>query len=742
MTSVPSMETPTAGPRPALYIFTVPFWGVRMPPLGAAYVAAAAQEAGFETRLVDLNVECFDYLRNDPDFARLWDTNPPDVTLDEASRRVFDAALPVVDRFLDEFIASGAGVAGFSLNYRNLDFGNRVAARLREKKPDAGVVFGGPESFAQLELGYLFKNAADIFVVGEGERTIVDLLTALQEGRCLEGMPGVVVRREGIIMSAYTPRRPEMKLDRLPYPTYQGLPLAKYSTERLPMLMSRGCICHCRFCVDYILNSPYRFRSPEKIVEEMRYHLEHNRTGEFAFNDLLCNGNVKQLERLCDLIVEQALPVRWDSYAIVRKEMTPHLLRKMKAAGCHNICYGTESGSDRILRMMGKFSTSETAAQNIRDTHELGIRTSLNVVVGYPGETEQDFQDSLGFVERLAPYIDEVTNVSSLVVMPGSALSKNLEENGILYIDNADSWVDGQGSTPETRGARVRKVMELIGRRGLGHEIVNHDTHTAGHVMISVVLPLQAAPPALATLDELATYPFQLLLAGDPACGIPPRPRLDPIPRAAGKSLAACVNAAVERATGRYLVLCPPDSPPPARLLFELYKGLEKAPDCHIALPHDAAAHPWIFLRRTAFREVDGLDEQFGPDLWTADLLMRAHLWGYASASVLSARPGPGPSPHRDASARSARNALDLVLKNYPSLFLKSEGPRVARRLLHRMLPTWSDPLSPLRHLAGYYQALANFPRTLTQRRRILCQKTVPDAETGRILQALERFAG
>jgi radical SAM superfamily enzyme YgiQ (UPF0313 family) len=738
------MSTNGTEPRPDLFIFTVPFWGVRMPPLGAAYVAAAANEAGFNTRLVDLNVECYDYLKGDPAFECLWDNNPPDVTADEATRRVFEAALPVVDRALDELAASGAWAAGFSLNYRNLGFGNRLARRLKERAPGITPIFGGPEAFAQLELGYLFKNDFDLFVVGEGERTIVDLLAALKEGRQLEGIPGVIVRKEGLIMSAYTPRRPEMKLDRLPYPTYEGLPLEKYSSRRLPMLMSRGCICHCRFCVDYILNSPYRFRSPEGILEELEHHLALTGSGEFAFNDLLCNGNIKQLERMCDLIVERGLPVRWDSYAIVRKEMTPALLGKLRAAGCHNLCYGTESGSDRVLQLMGKFSTSAIAHQNVKDTHEAGIRTAVNVVVGYPGEKEEDFQQTLKFLEELAPWIDEVTNVSSLVVMPGSYIGSNLDEFGIRYIDNADSWVDSEESTPDSRGEKVRRVMTLIESKKLSHEIVNHDCHTARFVMSSIVLPVDSGPPPAAALRELAAYPFELILAGDGLEGLAPAERLKVVPRARGQTPAACVNRAVEAAQGRYLMLAALDGPPSRQLMFELFKGLEKTPDCHLSLPRNPPVNTGVFMRKTVFVEVGGLDEQFGPDLWVADFLMRAHLWGYASSSILGARlpesPRPPAAPARP--AVSARNALDLVLKNYPSVFLREEGVRVAWRLLERMLPTLADPLSPLHHLAGYYRALADFPRTLTERRRILCQKTVPDGEAGRFLRALERFAG
>ena len=179
-------------------------------------------------------------------------------------------------------------------------------------------------------------------------------------------------------------------------------------------------------------------RNPEDVITEIQYHIRNYGISHIEFNDLLCNGNLVGLEKLCDLMIKAKIQVKWISYAAIRKNMTKELLDKMKQAGCNSLCYGIESGSNRILKRMNKHYTKQEAQRLLRDTHNAGINTSLNIIAGFPGETEDDFEQTLDFLRENKQFIHQVTNVSAFVLMPGADLSIYPHRFGIRFIDSND----------------------------------------------------------------------------------------------------------------------------------------------------------------------------------------------------------------------------------------------------------------------------------------------------------------
>ena len=121
---------------------------------------------------------------------------------------------------------------------------------------------------------------------------------------------------------AFKPRSLITDLDTIAFPTYEELDLDKYTKRSLSMLTTRGCINQCAFCHEHVYwGSKFRFMSPENVLEELRYHVENNKIRYFIFNDFLINGNMAQLESLCDLIIENKLDISWVSNALVREGM-------------------------------------------------------------------------------------------------------------------------------------------------------------------------------------------------------------------------------------------------------------------------------------------------------------------------------------------------------------------------------------------------------------------------------------
>ena len=161
---------------------------------------------------------------------------------------------------------------------------------------------------------------------------------------------------------------------------------------------------------------------------------------------------------------------------MVNRGMNLKLLKKMKQAGCYFLCYGVESFSDKILKSMNKFYNSSDAERVIRLSHEAGINTAVNVIVGFPGETEEDFNKTIGTIKKNKGNLSEVTNVSSFAVMPDSKVGANLEEYGVNIFDltkDINFYIDNNNVGPEERIKRVRKATFMLSKCGIRNPIVN-----------------------------------------------------------------------------------------------------------------------------------------------------------------------------------------------------------------------------------------------------------------------------
>ena len=160
-----------------------------------------------------------------------------------------------------------------------------------------------------------------------------------------------------------------------------------YTSKTLPISTSRGCINKCLFCSEFRLWRKYRYRDAENIFEEIRFQKQRSPSiSHLFFNDSLINGNMRNLDKLCQLIIDSHLDISWGGQAAIREEMTSDFIAKMKAAGFSHVSYGLESASPKILKIMGKRFAPEVAERVIRSTKKMGIRTCVNIIVGFPGE--------------------------------------------------------------------------------------------------------------------------------------------------------------------------------------------------------------------------------------------------------------------------------------------------------------------------------------------------------------------
>ncbi|OGT97627.1 MAG: hypothetical protein A2X80_03290 [Geobacteraceae bacterium GWB2_52_12] len=147
----------------------------------------------------------------------------------------------------------------------------------------------------------------------------------------------------------------------------------------------------------------------------------------------------------------------------------------MKRAGCHTLIYGVESGSDHVLKKMGKGYASDQAQEVIKLTYEAGICVNINIIVGFPGETDDDFNETLKFIVKNKKYINEVTNVSGCTLFPLADMGKNRQKYEISWEEHTDPMLfkDSNGIGRNERNNRVEVMIEEISSLGLSRAIIN-----------------------------------------------------------------------------------------------------------------------------------------------------------------------------------------------------------------------------------------------------------------------------
>lgn len=459
-----------------LLVIPPPFF-TRMPHLGVAHLATFLRDRGFAPEVFDLNL----LLHNKADdsqktFWQMECTNNYFVT--QIADRLSDDFRAELDQFIGAVVSSGVKVIGFSVNIISIFLANRIAREIKRRDPAKKIVFGGAGTFFKHPRELIEPGFVDYFVIGEGEITLARLLDALRRGERLASGPGLLLGTDNGRRQAQPPALVN-DLNTIPSPTYSEFDLPEYNQgseyRPLPLLMSRGCINRCSYCIDCIMWPRYRVRDAQHIFGEIEHHCRIHRARAFEFNDLLCNGDLRRLGALCDLIIASGLKFDWVSYAVIRKDMDAGLLAKMKKAGCHTLIYGLEHTSPCILGKMRKNYTADDALRLIRDTHQAGICASINIILGFPGETEGDVDQVLDFLTRNKAYIHEVTNVSACTLFPAADLGVNKKKYGIRWQEGTDPilFTDAQGLGRDQRNQRVARMLVELQRLGLSRAIVN-----------------------------------------------------------------------------------------------------------------------------------------------------------------------------------------------------------------------------------------------------------------------------
>ncbi len=308
-------------------------------------------------------------------------------------------------------------VIGFSVLHGNRWGAIDIARTAKRLNPKVKTVFGGiGATFLWSHLLTHFPEV-DYVVLGEGEWTFLNLVRHFEEKQD-QGMAeirGIAYREEGKILKTGEPDSLR-DLDSLPIP-------AKYFTYP-HVASSRGCAWNCSFCGSpEFWGRKIRWRSPEKFVEELELLFRKGVTF-FYFSDDTFTIDPKRVIEICKRIIQHNLKIAW--YAISRVDHADEeMLYWMRRAGCIQISYGVESGSEKIRKTLGKPVTTEQIQRAFVLTTQYGILSRAYFIYGAAGETWETIRETIDLMENIKP-MSAIFYI--LDVFPGTKLYSELKK--------------------------------------------------------------------------------------------------------------------------------------------------------------------------------------------------------------------------------------------------------------------------------------------------------------------------
>jgi anaerobic magnesium-protoporphyrin IX monomethyl ester cyclase len=316
----------------------------------------------------------------------------------------------------------------------------------REILPGALTVAGGPHPTSLPARTLEEIPELDCVVVGEGERTWVELLDRRRRGEPLDGVAGLALRAPDNGRIVVNPARPLIaNLDELPMPAYDLFPISEYVAtpnlvRRYPTVMTqvtRGCPYECAFCeYNLALGRKYRHRSAGQVVAELQHLKQHYGARGLVFRDSTLTVNVRFLRTLCEEMIRHRLELSWMCYsrADVLARRGDELLPLMKRAGCWQIGIGCESANQKSLDLLRKGTTVEQNVAAVSKTIHQGIMCSTTWIIGLPGE---DWDDAWTTVELATRLGSHVAKFFLPLPYPGTELERICRADGGLRANAA-----------------------------------------------------------------------------------------------------------------------------------------------------------------------------------------------------------------------------------------------------------------------------------------------------------------
>ena len=358
---------------------------VRDIPLGALYVTAVLEKAGFEVDFKDYQATKHD--------------NPYRIQL--------------FKRFLEE----SEDTLAIGCTSDLLPFVIHALEEIKASEPEKKIILGGPGPSCAPEKLLESFPFIDVVVRGEAEQTMLQLMKAVKTSS-YSGVKGIAYRKGSSVLS--NPDRDRITdLDSLPLPAYHQINPADY--EEFHFVTSRGCMYPCTFCeVTPFWKSQIIERNLKNVFMELELLSKDFGIGKITVSDDTFMLKRERVMEFCEKM--NKLEMEWSCFGRVDL-MDVGLMRAMEKAGCTSVYYGVESGSDKVLEKIRKGFTIETALDRLFESVAF-FDSIASFIWGFPFESAHDLQKTLEAID----FVRELGGHSQLHFLAPSQLSQIYSE--------------------------------------------------------------------------------------------------------------------------------------------------------------------------------------------------------------------------------------------------------------------------------------------------------------------------
>ncbi len=352
-----------------------------------------------------------------------------------ANLEFFEETTPdALKKLISEHSIDVLGTSGLSRDYKRV---KDLIDTARAIKPDLLVVVGGGIISGD-PLPAMTALEADIGVIGQGEITMHELASALDNGLSYENIPGLIFKSSDRYVT--TSVRQDIKdLDDLPFPDYDGFAYAEFMRQInysvAYVTASRSCPFKCTFCF-HPSGDKYRKRSLDNLFLEIDYLVSTYKVKALSVNDELFAPKRDRVVAFCKRIAKYN--IGWGVQLRV-SDVDEELLKLMRDSGCKSISYGIESADDRVLASMAKKITLAQIENALKLMYDTGIDIQGGLIFGDAAETMDSVRNSLKWYNDHAHY---ALDLNMILIFPGTGLYKYAFARGILK-DGVKFLTDG-----------------------------------------------------------------------------------------------------------------------------------------------------------------------------------------------------------------------------------------------------------------------------------------------------------